>query len=159
MIWGYHYFRKHPIVKCWGLFCSLEIHAKLVLVTLRKRSFKRCHHHQARWTAALNWRTFSKVEYVSSPEYYWLVVAKIFDCQAFLGTVSILANIFQRGWNPKMEVWFRWCSFSLGDFNVQHVNFRGSEFPGGLAPNNRNLKCTLDIKSYHLERRWKWYVF
>ena len=83
---GVPLFSETSICQMLGFILLPWIPCKVGWVTLRKRSFKRCHHHQARWTAAaLNWRTFLKVEYVSSPEYYWVVVSKDFFFSALFG--------------------------------------------------------------------------
>ena len=37
---------------------------------------------------------------------FWVVVLKIFYFHPYLGKVSILTNIFQRGWNHQLEQFF-----------------------------------------------------
>ena len=88
-----------------------------------------------RWTASNWWDTLSR----RSPVPGWLSPS--------CSTEVYLSNT----WNPKMEVWFRWCSFSiLGDFQVPFaVQFsRGVSFSEPSSSLNRHFHWMI-FKVYH----------
>ena len=88
MIWGYHYFWKHPYqpinttgVECHLLFTDVVGHP-VFYEALEMIGFRSSHASPARWS----WMDD------------WVVVPDIFYVHPYLGKIPILTNIFQMGW-------------------------------------------------------------
>ena len=51
--------------------------------------------------------------YVLEDETYWVVVSNIFYFHPYLGKIPILTNIFQRGWNHQLVLYFSTYRFRI----------------------------------------------
>ena len=65
----------------------------------------------------------------------WMVVSNIVFFHPYLGKISILTNIFQRGWNHQLEffhgIMFDWIGFSPKS-HTKNTSFTHSRNPGEL---------------------------